>query len=220
MARILIVDDEPRILSFVSRALVGDGHTIETAGDGRAALQMIRLRDYDLVVLDLVLPGIDGVSVLRAAQESRGDLGIVVMSALSDVRAKVECLDLGAVDYVTKPFALAELLARIHARLREPGSPRTGRLRVGRMQLDVVRREVIIGGESFSLTAREFRLMEHLARNAGRTCPRNELIEAAWGADDDATSNVVDACIRRLRTKLGTDTIETVRNAGYRLVAA
>jgi DNA-binding response OmpR family regulator len=221
MPTILIVDDEPRILGFLQRALSAGGFDIETAGDGRSALQMMESQNYDLVLLDLVLPGMDGVSVLRELRNIRDDLGVVVMSALCDVRAKVECLDLGAVDYVTKPFALAELIARVNARLREPGDARTGRLRAGRMSLDVTRRTVTANGNTVTLTPTEFRLLEHLTRNAGRVCPREELLEAVWEPEGEAaSSNVIDACVRRLRSKVGADAIETVRNAGYRLAAA
>jgi two-component system, OmpR family, response regulator len=219
MARILVVDDEPRIQSFLTRALVGERHEIETTGDGLSAVRLATDRHYDLVLLDLALPGMDGVSVLRSLREAGEDAPIVVMSALCDVRAKVECLDLGAVDYVTKPFALAELIARINARLREPAGPRAGRIRVGRMIIDRPARRVEFAGESLSLTSREFHLLEHLARNAGRTCDRSELLAAAWESGETG-SNVVDACVRRLRSKVGSETIETVRNEGYRLVAA
>src|SRR5213078_2403945 len=141
MPRVLVVDDEPRIVSFVSRALSREGLGVDSAYDGVRALDLARTRSYALVILDLLLPGLDGVSVLRGSLEHRPDQRVLVLSALSDVEWKVRCLEIGAADYLSKPFALAELVARVRARLRQPPAPAAPRVLVtGRLSLDLVRR--------------------------------------------------------------------------------
>jgi DNA-binding response OmpR family regulator len=221
MARVLVVDDEPRIVSFVSRALAAEGLSVETAGDGVRALDLVLARRYDLVVLDLLLPGLDGVSVLQRILDHRPDQRVLVLSALSDVDSKVRCLELGASDYLPKPFALAELVARVRARLRQPGAPPVPRiLVVGPVTLDVIRR--VAHGERgvASLSEREFLLLQHLMHRGGEVCSRAELLAQVWGYTFDPGSNVVDVTVGRIRSKLGSAVIETVRNVGYRIVAA
>lgn len=221
MARILVVDDEPRIVSFVSRGLAAAGFAIDRAHDGVRALDMMSTRPYELVVLDLLLPGINGIDVLRRIIERKPDQRVLVLSALSDVDSKVRCLELGASDYLAKPFALTELVARVRARLRQPGAaPLDRTLAVGQVRLDLRRRTADLGAGPVGLSEREFLLLEHLMRANGETCTREELLAEVWGYSFDPGSNVVDVYVGRLRSKLGPDVIETVRNVGYRFEAA
>ncbi|MBI4260559.1 MAG: response regulator transcription factor [Actinobacteria bacterium] len=219
MARVLVVEDEPRIASFVSRALSADGLAVDEAHDGVRALDMARTGAYELIVLDLLLPGMDGESVLKGVLESRPDQPVLVLSALSDVESRVRCLELGAADFLTKPFAIVELLARVHARLRAPGSEgaRTV-LRAGRLSLDLVRREADAGGGSVALSAREASVLAALVRRPGQVVSRQLLLSEVWGYSFDPGTNVADVYVGRLRSKLGPDLIETVRHAGYRLL--
>jgi two-component system OmpR family response regulator len=221
MARVLVVDDEPRIVNFVSRALSAQGFAVDGAHDGLRALQLARSGRYELVVLDLLLPGLDGESVLRGIIEARPEQRVLVLSALADVESKVRCLELGASDYVAKPFALAELVARVRARIRQPAAgPGERQLRSGALTLDLVRRVVDTGKGQVTLSERQFLLLQHLMRKGGEVCSREQLLADVWGLSFDPGSNVVDVCIRRLRSKLGEDIIETVRRVGYRLQAA
>jgi two-component system OmpR family response regulator len=221
MPRVLVVDDEPRIVSFISRALTAEGLGVDSAHDGPRALELARSRRYELVVLDLLLPGLDGIAVLQRILDSRPEQRVLILSALSDVDSKVRCLELGAADYLPKPFALAELVARVRARLRQPEAPATPRVvSVGRVTLDVVRRVADAGAGPISLSEREFLLLQHLMRKADEVCSREELLAEVWGYTFDPGSNVVDVYVGRLRSKLGAELIETVRNVGYRLDAA
>ena len=171
-------------------------------------------------MLDLLLPSLDGVTVLQEIMEARPSQRVLVLSALSDVETKVRCLEFGASDYVSKPFSLAELLARIRARLRQPASgPEQQLLDVRRVTLDLTRRVADSGAGPVSLSEREFLLLEHLMRRDGEVCSRQRLLADVWGYAFDPGSNVVDVCVGRLRAKLGADVIETVRNVGYRFDA-
>lgn len=220
MARVLVVDDEPRIVSFISRALAAEGLGVDSAHDGHRAIELARARKYELVVLDLLLPGLDGVSVLQSLIESRPEQRVLVLSAVSDVESKVRCLELGAADYLPKPFALAELLARVRARLRQPGAPPAPRMLVaGGLSLDLVRRVADAGRGPVGLSEREFLLLQHLMRKHGEVCTREEILADVWGYSFDPGSNVVDVYVGRLRAKLGAELIETVRSVGYRLEA-
>jgi two-component system OmpR family response regulator len=221
VARVLVVDDEPRIVSFISRALTAEGLGVDSAYDGARALELARNRKYELVVLDLLLPGIDGVSVLRGMIESRPEQRVLVLSAVSDVESRVRCLELGAADYLAKPFALAELLARVRARLRQPAAPTAPRiLMTGRLSLDLVRRVADAGQGPIGLSEREFLLLQHLMRKEGEVCTREGILADVWGYSFDPGSNVVDVYVGRLRATLGAELIETVRSVGYRLEAA
>jgi len=220
MARVLLVDDEPRIVSFVSRALSAEGFQVDSALDGIRGLELARTGRYELVVLDLLLPGQDGVSVLQDLMESRPDQRVLVLSALSDVNSKVRCLQLGASDYLPKPFSLAELLARVRARLRQPASGPDDRfLNVGGVRLDLVRRAADVGDGTVAVSGREFLVLQHLMLKRGEVCSRQQLLADVWGYSFDPGSNVVDVCVGRLRAKLGSDVIETVRSVGYRIQA-
>jgi len=216
MSRILVADDEPRIVSFVSRALAADGYMVDSAHDGRRALEMMMGETYDLTVLDLRLPVLHGVAVLKAALARNPEQRVLILSALADVESKVGCLELGALDYMTKPFALEELLARIRIRLRErPAEERERLVRSGDVSLDLVRREADVGHGPVALSTREFLLLRHLMRRAPRICAREELLSGVWGYSFDPGTNVVDVYVGRLRSKLGSHVVETVRNVGY-----
>ena len=217
---VLVVDDEPRIVDFVSRALTNEGLRVDQATDGVRALEMARSGRYQLVVLDLLLPGKDGVTVLEELIEAQPQQRVLVLSALADVEHKVRCLELGASDYLHKPFALSELIARVRARLRQPASgPGERFVELGGVTLDVVRRTADGGSGPVTLSEREFLLLRHLMQRRGDVATRQELITEVWGYTFDPGSNVVDVCVGRLRSKLGADTIETVRNVGYRFNA-
>ena len=216
MSRVLVVEDEPKIASFLTRALSACGLEVSQAQDGGKALDMILREQYDLVLLDLLLPGTDGLAVLETTMAKRPTQEVVVLSALPDSESKVKCFELGASDYVTKPFILPELVARIRTRLRHARDLSTHRfLDAGGVRLDLQRRAVYIDGDRVALSAREFHLLEHLMRKEGEVCTRTELLSSVWGYTFDPRTNVVDVYIRRLRAKLGADLIETVRNVGY-----
>jgi DNA-binding response OmpR family regulator len=217
--RILLIDDEPRILRFLSRGLQAEGFSVETASDGEEGLQRALAERYDLVVLDLLLPGLHGTAVLQSILARKPHQPVVVLSALNSTRSKVDCFEEGAEDYVGKPFSFDELLARIRARLRGAAKDQT-RLSAGRLTLDVVRRKADSGSGPIPLAEREFLLLQELMKNAGRTVSKEHLHAAVWGYHFDPESNVVDVYVRRIRAKLGADVIRTVRREGYRIDAA
>lgn len=218
--RILLVDDERRILDFVARGLRADGYAVDLTGNGQEALQLALREHYDLVILDLVVPGIDGATVLRRLLERRPDQVVIVVSCRSDPQTKVSCLDLGADDYLTKPFSFDELLARVRARLRNAARPGRGTLVAAGLTLDVLRLEADAGEGPVILTKREFLLLRELVRRAGSVVSKDYLLAAVWGYSFDPGSNVVDVCVGRLRRKLGANAIDTVRGEGYRVAAA
>lgn len=216
MSRILVVDDEPRVTSFVSRALSHEGFVVDEAYDGVRALRLAETGAYDLIVLDLLLPALDGVSLLRRLFETRPDQAVVVLSGVSDARARVRCLEIGVSDYITKPFDLSELLLRVKAHLRRSPAPPVDRiLSAGRVRLDLRRMTADSGDGPVRLTPREFHLLQHLMSRPGRVCGREELLSAVWSFSFSPQTNVVDVYVRRLRSKLGNHVIETVRNVGY-----
>jgi two-component system OmpR family response regulator len=219
MARILVVDDEPKLRNFVDRALVGKGYVVDSTGDGTQGLELARTGNYGLVILDVNMPGLDGPSVLRRLMGDVPEQRVLMLSAAGDVQTKVQCLNLGAADYLAKPFSVAELLARVSARLREPSGQRADRyVRKGTITVDTARRRAsVAGGTDVELTQREFVLLTHLMQADGEVCSREELLSDVWGYSFDPGTNVVEVCIRRLRAKLGPGIIETVRNVGYRV---
>jgi two-component system, OmpR family, response regulator len=220
--RILVIDDEPRILGFLARGLAAEGFTVDVADNGAEAVRAARRERYDLVLLDLLLPGIDGLSVLQALGHVNPALPVVIVSARSDLPTKLRGFGLGAADYVSKPFSLDELLARIRVQLRKSRPSGDGHvIHAGAVMLDLARREVRVGSAVVHLSDREFRVLHQLAEHAGEVLSRERLLSEVWGYHFDPGSNVVDVCIRRLRKKLGADApIETVRHVGYRLIAA
>jgi DNA-binding response OmpR family regulator len=217
--RILVVEDEPRILAFVTRRLEAEGFFVDSAGDGAAALEAVGRARPDLVVLDLLLPRIDGLTVLKQLAREHPTLPVVILSARADVPTKLRGFELGACDYLGKPFSPDELVARIRAHLRVAGE-NCGLLESGALTLDLARHQVLLGSTVIDLTEREFQLLHHLVRHAGEVVSRDRLLAEVWGYSFDPGSNLVDVCIRRLRKKLGPQTsIETIRHAGYRLAA-
>jgi DNA-binding response OmpR family regulator len=217
--RILLVEDEPRIRDFITRALRTAGYEVSAARCGNEGLHMAQASDYDLVILDLIMPDIDGRIVLAEVLKERREQAVLVLSCLADVTTKVDCLELGAQDYLTKPFSLAELLARVRVRLRGEAHLANEVLKAGDLVLDVGRLEANIGHGAVALTRLEFLLLRELMEHAGQSVGKGKLLATVWGYDFDPGSNVVDVCVRRLRSKLGFDLIKTVRGEGYRLAS-
>jgi DNA-binding response OmpR family regulator len=221
--RILIIEDEPRICAFVTRGLAAEGHRIESSHDGVEGLRRAVGEQFDLVILDLLLPGQDGLSLLRELQRRRPGLPVLILSARGDLPTKLRGFELGARDYLAKPFALDELIARVRVHLQRRGrEPEVGNvLRAGRLTLDLARRQACVDGKVAALSDREFHLLHHLLEHSGEVLSRQRLLAEVWGYHFEPGSNVVDVCVRRLRKKLGPNaSIETVRHAGYRLSAA
>jgi DNA-binding response OmpR family regulator len=221
--RILVIEDESRIQAFVRRGLEAEGYGVVTADDGRDGLSLARSGEWDLVVLDLLLPGMNGLRVLQELHREQPELPVLILSARGDLRTKLKGFELGATDYVSKPFALDELLARVRVQLRRPVGTDDDEhvLRAGGVVLDLARRQARVGDAVTDLSDREFRLLHHLLLHVGEVISRERLLADVWGYGFDPGSNVVDVCVRRLRRKLGPDAhIETIRHAGYRLAAA
>jgi DNA-binding response OmpR family regulator len=217
LARILVVDDEQRILRFVVRGLRAEGYEVDSADTGAEGLHKALQDQFDLVVLDLLMPGLDGASVLQRLVAERPRQAVIVLSCLTATATKVRCLEAGAEDYLAKPFAMDELLARVRARLRAAaGRPATS-LVAGRLRLDLIRREADSGPGPVPLSEREFLLLRELMRHPGRVVSKQRLLSAVWHYHFDPGSNVVDVYVSRLRAKLGAATIATVRGEGYRI---
>lgn len=218
MNRILVADDEPGITRFVEKGLRAQGYTTLAVHDGDSAAELARDADFDLLILDVDMPGCDGHEVLRRIRGRGERLPVVVLTANDAVEVTVTGFDLGADDHLTKPFRFEELLARVRARLRAPGRPTETEVRAGGVTLDLRARRATVGGETVDLSAREFALAEVLMANAGAVLSREQLLSRVWGYDFDGGSNVVDVYVRYLRRKLGSEVIETVRGAGYRFI--
>ena len=219
--RILVVEDEARISAFLGRAFEAEGFMVDVVGDGERGLKLALTGDYEFVVLDLLLPGRSGLDVLGELHRQQPGLPVLILSARSDLPTKLRGFELGAVDYLAKPFSLDELLARSRVHLRRAqGADSATVLRVGRLALDVTRRQARVGDTVADLPDREFRLLHFLMLHPGEVVSRERLLSDVWGFDFDPRSNVVDVCVRRLRRQLGSGArIETVRNAGYRAAA-
>ena len=211
----MLVEDDAHVSGLLARLLSDNGYDVDCAHDGRQALKHAAERVHELVLLDLLLPELDGFAVLRGLLALREEQQVIVLSSLSDVESKVKCFDLGAIDYVAKPFVSAELLARIRARLRTSNDLRARYLRNGRYSLDLQRHIASGAGKSVPLSSREFALLEHLMRREGEVCSREELLLDVWGYKFDPCTNVVEVYVGRLRNKLGSSVIETIRNVGY-----
>ena len=215
--RILVVEDDSKVASFLSRALTEEGHQCDVASDGLEGERQGRLARYDVIVLDWMLPGMDGLSVCRSLRRAGVRVPVMMLTARDEVGERVLGLDAGADDYMVKPFALEEFLARVRALFRR-SSDGAGTLTVEGLTLDLTRRTFTIeGGAPVELTGREFGLLEYLVRNAGRTVPRTELLARVWGTTFDPSTNVIDVYIRHLREKLGVQgkRITTQRGVGY-----
>jgi DNA-binding response OmpR family regulator len=221
MNHILIVEDELQIATPLAKGLVANGFLATIAGDGRTAIEAVRSVNFELIVLDLGLPDIDGWVVLKELRASGLQIPIVILTARDEVRDKVAGLEGGANDYVTKPFSFQELLARIRLRLREslPAQVQEERiLTVGNISLNLYSHQVLVGDRAVELATREFSLLETLMQHPGQPVGREQLLKDVWGYDHDPGTNVVDVYIGYLRKKLGTKAIETVRGIGYRLL--
>ncbi|HEV8025343.1 MAG TPA: response regulator transcription factor [Candidatus Nanopelagicales bacterium] len=214
---ILIVEDEQGIVSFVRRGLESAGYTVVVASDGVDGLAMAMLPDVELVILDLGLPGIPGEEVLRRLRAQRPTVPVIVLTAKDSVTDRVSNLEAGADDYLMKPFSFSELLARVRARLRTSGQSRSDTIAAGNLVLDLGARTVSVEEQTLSLSAREFALLEVLARNPKRVLSREQLLDMVWGYDFDGSSNVVEVYVGQLRRKIGSERIETVRGVGYKL---
>ena len=220
MNRILIAEDEERIASFIEKGLRANGFTTSVATDGHEAIALARSGEFDLLILDLGLPGRDGTDVLRELREWDRRTPVVILTARDGLTDKVAGLEAGADDYVTKPFRFEELLARVRVRLRDERAPEPTMLRAAGCALDLRTRRLLVEGKSIELTAREFALAETFFRHAGQVLSREQLLSNVWGYDYDPGSNVVDVYVGYLRKKIGEDRISTIRGMGYRLQAA
>jgi two-component system, OmpR family, copper resistance phosphate regulon response regulator CusR len=217
MARILIAEDEAKIASFVDKGLTAAGHSTLVVDDGKQAAAIARDDTFDLLILDLGLPTLDGMSVLRAIRARGETLPVIILTARSTLESTVAGFEGGADDYVTKPFRFEELLARVTARLRAPQQAEPQTLVVGDVELDLRRRSLRVNQVEQQLSGREFALAEAFFTNPGQVLSREQLLSRAWGYDFDPGSNVVDVYVGYLRKKLGGSRLQTVRRLGYRL---
>jgi two-component system, OmpR family, copper resistance phosphate regulon response regulator CusR len=220
MSRILIAEDERRISSFLERGLTANGFTIEIAERGDEALELARSDRFDLVILDLGLPQLDGFDVLRELRKVNERVPVVILTARENVRDTVAGLEGGADDYITKPFRFQELLARVRLRLRGERVAEATTLRVGDVRLDLRTKQVIVNGNAADLSAREFAMAEAFFRHPGQVLSREQLLDLVWGYAFDPESNIVDVYVGYLRKKLGRERITSIRGMGYRLEAA
>lgn len=221
MSSVLVIDDEPGITRFVQRALECDGLEVMTASNGSDGLRLALETAPDLVVLDLAMPGVNGEAVLAAVMAQRPGQRVLVLSAMGDVETRVRCIEQGAEDFLGKPFALRELVARVRRRLASDEVVQSRPyLTAGGLSLDLSRREAHYDNRAVPLSSREFLLLAYLMRHPDTVCTREMLLAEVWGYDFDPGTNVVDVYVRRLRLKLPEDAIRTVRNVGYQLQAA
>ena len=220
--KVLIVEDERKIADFLRKGLEEQGFSIDISVNGDHAMTMLRSRTYDAVVLDIMLPGRDGLSILRALRKDKNTVPVILLTARVEPYERVEGLNLGADDYLTKPFYVEELVARLHAVTRRVSGARISLFEVEDLTMNMITREVKRGNRIIELTAREFGLLEILIRSPRRVFTRTQLLEHVWGFDFDPQTNLVDVNIRRLRKKLNENEtvhlIETVRGVGYRMV--
>jgi heavy metal response regulator len=216
--RILVVEDEKRIADFLTRGLQGAGYAVDIAATGAAAFELLHGAEYDLVILDIMLPDVDGLSILERVRNRKAGPPVLILSARGAVDDRVKGLELGADDYLTKPFAFVELLARVRVLLRR-GQPTPERLTVGDLTLDCIRRKVTRANENIELAPKEFGILEYMMRNKGRPLSRTMIVEHVWDMDYDGLTNIVDVYIRHLRSKIDDrfprKLIQTVRGIGY-----
>lgn len=217
--RVLVIEDEKKTASFIRKALQTEGYAVDVCHNGEEALATASATPYDAIVLDIMLPGRDGLSILRRWRQSDNRVPVLLVSARGDVNERVEGLDAGADDYLPKPFALVELAARVRALTRRGGDTKSTVLRVADLTLDTVSRQARRGEVQIELTAREYRLLEFLMRSAGRLCGRMMILEKVWDYDFDPGTNLVDVYIKRLREKIDAEfepkLLHTARGTGY-----
>ena len=218
--KVLLVEDDRKIASFVQKGLKEQGFTVDVSRDGDEGFSLASSRVYDVLVLDIMLPGRDGLSILRALRQRKNNVPVILLTARSAPDERVEGLVLGADDYIPKPFYMEELIARIQAVVRRASGDQLSVLQSGDLVVNLISREIRRAGQPVELTAREFNLLELLLRSPGRVFTRTHLLEHVWGYDFDPETNVVDVYIRRVRSKLDVpdepSLIETVRGVGYR----
>ncbi len=219
--RILLIEDEPGIAEFVEKALRAQGHQVDVCADGLQGERAALTTEVDLVILDRRLPGREGVEVLRGIRAGKPDLPVIMLTAVGEVADKVEALDAGATDYMTKPFSVDELLARVRAHLRRPTQPEATRLAAAGIEADLLSREVRRDGERIELSPKEFELLAHFLRHPNQVLSRQQLLSGVWGYDFEPATNVVEVYVGYLRRKLSRPgspaPIDTVRSVGYRL---
>ena len=217
---VLVVEDEEKIAGFVSRGLKEQGFTVDLCGRGDDAYDLIQSQPYDVVVLDIMLPGRDGLSILRGLRQEKNAVPVILLTARSALDERIEGLNLGADDYLAKPFFVEELVARLHALVRRSTGAEQSVLREGDLSVNLLTREVQLADAALTLTSREFNLLEYLMRSPGRVMTRTQIIEHVWGYHFDPNTNLVDVHIQRLRKKIDAGEpgrfIETVRGVGYR----
>jgi len=221
--RMLLVEDERKVADFVARGLRAEMHALDVAYDGITAWEMASKRQYDLIILDLMLPGMTGAELLRRLRQNGGTAAVLVLTARDSTSEKVEIFEAGADDYLTKPFAFAELLVRVKALLRRPPVERSQILRVADLEVDRLGQQVRRAGKRIELTAKEYALLEYLLLNAGQVLSRTMIVEHVWDQSFENLTNIVDVYVRHLRTKVddpfSTKLIQTVRGAGYSISA-
>lgn len=219
--RVLIVEDEPKVASFIRRALEEESYAVDVCTDGIQGRDMASDVNYDLIILDLMLPGLAGIDVLQALRDARVKTPILILTARSKVEQRVTGLNAGADDYLAKPFAIEELLARSRALLRRASGDTTSRMQIDDLILDPITHEVTRGGQRIDLTSKEYALLEYMMRNAGRVLTRPMIAEHVWDIHFDTFTNVIDVYINYLRNKIDRDRerglIQTVRGSGYTL---
>ena len=217
--RILLIEDEVKLSSFIKRGLVAERYAVDVAKDGRSGLELADTYQYDLIVLDLMLPEMDGSEVLRRIRRHNSSVPVLILSARGSVEDKVSHMETGADDYLTKPFAFAELLVRIKALMRRGPVSRASTIRIDDLELDRLSQQVKRGGQRIDLTSKEYALLEYLMSNAGRVLSRNMIIEHVWDQTFDGITNIVDVYIRHLRNKVDDGhepkLLQTVRGVGY-----
>ncbi|PZU98174.1 MAG: DNA-binding response regulator [Leptolyngbya sp.] len=217
---VLLVEDEAKIASFVAQGLQEQGFVVDTCPNGTEGYALATDRTYDVVLLDIMVPGMDGLAILKALRGAGYAVPVILITARNELDDRLAGLNLGADDYIAKPFYVEELVARMHAVVRRSSGERQNFLAAGPLRLDRITREVTCGGHQVELTAREFNLLEYLMRSPGRVLTRTQILEHVWGYDFNPSTNVVDVAIQRLRKKLdplnAAHWIESVRGVGYR----
>jgi len=220
--KLLLIEDDATLADYVAKGLRECGHVVDICRDGKAGLYSAAEQAHDVVLLDRMLPGVDGMTILQTMRAAQNSTPVLIMTALGEVDDRVEGLRKGGDDYLSKPFSLQELIARVEALGRRPAAMRqVERMAVPGLEMDILRRRVLVRGEEVRLTSREFQILEVLLRNAGKIVTRTMLLEAVWDYRFDPQTNIVDQHVSRLRQKLGDDgatsLIETVRGVGYRI---